>query len=51
MLKKLQAMRNNYLYDQKMYWALTIAIDHEIGLPEKYIQEDMERLRKYVEEK
>jgi hypothetical protein len=28
-----------------MYWALTIAIDHVIGLSRKGIAEDMERLK------
>jgi hypothetical protein len=50
MLRELQAFRKQYATtNQRMYWALTIAIDHVIGLSSKGIAEDMERLKNAFE--
>jgi hypothetical protein len=48
MLKELQALRNDCLADSRMYWVLTIVIDHVLELPKEDIELDMERLQRAI---
>ena len=44
-LEELQALREEYYGDERVYWALTIAIDLVLGLSDRYIYQDFDRLR------
>jgi hypothetical protein len=48
MLKELQKLRTDCLADPRMYWALTIAIDHVLELPKEDIELDMARLQRAI---
>jgi hypothetical protein len=45
-LAELQQIRTDTAYDNVAYWALTIAIDHVLGLGKEGIEMDIERLRR-----
>ena len=49
-LAELQQIRTDTAYDNVAYWALTIAIDHVLGLGKEGIEMDIERLRRVAKQ-
>jgi len=46
LLEQLHSIRTDTAYDNVAYWALTIAIDHVLGIGKEGIEMDIERLRR-----
>jgi len=48
MLAKLHELRRLALYNLPLYWALTLAIDFLLQVPQNMVDEDIERVRKAI---